>query len=147
MAEHEDIFASTTYLLTKSVVAANPTLPERLIKAHAEAIKRFYEDKAFAITAYRAYLMDAPEDVERIYDRYATTNGFERIPYVLAGAIQAVIAQQADPQLATLLREYDYHQVVDNSVVDRLVDQGFFTSLYGEEIAAEQERKKQLAFR
>ena len=49
LAEHPDIFASTAYLMKKSVVAADPKLPEKLIQAQAEAIKRFYEDKAFAV--------------------------------------------------------------------------------------------------
>ena len=31
---------------------ANPKLAEQIIKAHAEAIKRFYDDKAFAVKAY-----------------------------------------------------------------------------------------------
>ena len=53
LADHDDIFASTTYLMRKSTVAANPRLPELLIKAHAEAIKRFYDDKAFAVKAYQ----------------------------------------------------------------------------------------------
>src|SRR5206468_992666 len=44
LAEHDDIFAATTYLMKKSTVQANPTLPELLIRAHAEAIKRFYDD-------------------------------------------------------------------------------------------------------
>ena len=55
LADYDDIYASTVYLFTKAAVAANPKLPELLIKAHAEAIKRFYEDKAFAVKAYIAY--------------------------------------------------------------------------------------------
>src|SRR5947199_1479675 len=51
LAEHDDIFASTGYLMKKSQIQANPKLPELqanpklpelLIKAQAEAIKRFY---------------------------------------------------------------------------------------------------------
>src|SRR5262249_31829440 len=47
LTDYDDIFASTMYLMKKSVIAANPKLPELLIKAQAEAIKRFYEDKPF----------------------------------------------------------------------------------------------------
>src|SRR6185436_3730943 len=71
LAEHDDIFASTTYLLTRSAIAANPTLPEQLIKAHAEAIKRFYDDKAFAVKAYQVYDKQSTADVERFYEGYA----------------------------------------------------------------------------
>ena len=70
-----------------------------------------------------------------------------RVPYVLAGALEAVIAQQRDEQLAALMKGYDFHQVVNNSVVDRLVREGYFESLFGPSIKAEQERKAQLAFK
>ena len=32
LAEHPDIFASTAYMMKKSVVAADPKLPEKLIR-------------------------------------------------------------------------------------------------------------------
>ena len=51
LAEHE-VYAATTYMFAKSAIAANPKLPEQIIKAHAEAIKRFYDDKAFAVKTY-----------------------------------------------------------------------------------------------
>src|SRR5262250_1847681 len=52
MGDYNDIYASTVYLFTRKTVSANPKLPEAIIKAHAEAIKRFYDDKAFAVKAY-----------------------------------------------------------------------------------------------
>jgi ABC-type nitrate/sulfonate/bicarbonate transport system substrate-binding protein len=55
LADHDDLFAATTYLMKKSVVAADPALAERLLQAHAEAIRRFYQDKDFALKAYLAY--------------------------------------------------------------------------------------------
>ena len=48
--------------LRRPLIAADPKLPELLIKAHAEAIKRFYEDKDFALKAYVKY---TPEDLGR----------------------------------------------------------------------------------
>ena len=41
-------------------------------------------------------------------------NLFERVPYVLAGAVKSVIGQQTDPQMITLMKGYDYRKVVDN---------------------------------
>ena len=38
------------------------------IKAHAEAIKRIYEDKAFAIKAYQTYDKQSDADLDRIYE-------------------------------------------------------------------------------
>ena len=55
LADHPDIFASTAYLMKKSVVEADPELPEKLIEAQAEGIKRFYEDKAFAVQTFLQY--------------------------------------------------------------------------------------------
>jgi len=45
LAEREDIFASTAYTMAKKDLQPDTKLAEALIKAHAEAIKKFYEDK------------------------------------------------------------------------------------------------------
>jgi hypothetical protein len=135
------------YLMKKSVIAANPKLPELLIKAQAEAIKRFYEDKPFAVQAYQVYDPQSRGDVERFYDIYKKANLFERVPYVLAPALKSVIDQQSDPQLVALMKTVDYRKAVDNGTVDRLVKEGFFEKLFGPGIKAEQERKTKLALR
>ncbi len=147
LADHDDIFASTTYMFSKATVQKNPKLTEQIIKAHAEAIKRFYDDKDFALKAYLTYDKQKEEDMARIYDRYAKTNGFERIPFVLAGAIKSVIAQQVDPIILKQFNAFDFHKVIDNSVIDRLIKEGFFEKTYGPEIKAEEEKKSKLAYR
>lgn len=147
LAEHEDIFASTAYIMKKSTVAADPALAEKLIKAHAEGIKRFYDDKAFAVKSFLAYDRNAQQsDMERVYELYAKPNAFERVPYVLAPAVKAVIEQQPDPDIAAHLKAYDFHQVIDNRYVSKLVKQGFFEQLFGPSIKAEEQRKAKLAF-
>ena len=146
LADYDDIYASTVYLFMKSAVAANPKLPELLIKAHAEAIKRFYEDKAFAVKAYIVYDKQTQVDVERIYDWNKQRNLLERIPYVLESAITA-IKEQADSQTATAIKDFNVRTVVDNSVVDRLVKEGYFENLFGAGIKAEIDRKSKLALR
>jgi hypothetical protein len=45
------------------------------------------------------------------------------------------------------MRAYDFHKVIDNSLVDRLVKEGFFERLFGPGIKAEEDRKARLAFR
>ena len=102
LADHDDIFAATTYLMKRTTIAANPRLPEQIIRAQAEAIKRFYDDKAFAVKAYQAYDKQATADVERLYDGYSKANVLERVPYVLSPALQAVIDQQSDAKLLAL---------------------------------------------
>src|SRR5258708_7625209 len=44
-----EVYAATVYLFARKALTANPKLGESIIKAHAEAIKRFYDDKAFAV--------------------------------------------------------------------------------------------------
>jgi ABC-type nitrate/sulfonate/bicarbonate transport system substrate-binding protein len=146
LADFNNVYASTVYLFTRETVNASPDLPERLIRAHSEAIKRFYDDKAFAVQAYLAYDKQNQADVERIYDLYAKNQSFERIPYVLADAVQSVV-NQANEQSATQMKGIDFRTVVDNGVVDRLVQEGFFVQLFGEGIRAEQEARSRQALR
>jgi ABC-type nitrate/sulfonate/bicarbonate transport system substrate-binding protein len=147
LAEREDIFASTAYTMAKKDLQPDTSLAEALIKAHAEAIKKFYEDKPAAIAAYLKYDPEAnPADIDRTYDLYAKPQAFERVPYVLKGAVNSVVTQQSDPQLAEQMKTYDWKQVIDNSIVDKLVKDGFFVKIFGDSIKAEQERKAPLAF-
>jgi ABC-type nitrate/sulfonate/bicarbonate transport system substrate-binding protein len=146
MADYNDIYASTVYLFTRKFVAANPKLPEAIIRAQTEAIKRFYDDKAFAVKAYMAYDKQSQGDVERIYDMIAKANQIERVPYVLAGAIKSIM-DQANADTATQLKDFDPKKVVDNSVIDRLAKEGFFEKTFGAGIKNEQERKSKAAFR
>jgi ABC-type nitrate/sulfonate/bicarbonate transport system substrate-binding protein len=146
LADFDDVYASTVYLFTKAAVEKDPKLPEQIIKAHAEAIKRYYEDKAFAVSAYTVYDKQDPVDVARIYDWNTQRSLMERIPYVLATAITA-IKDQADSQTATQVRNFDVKSVIDNSVVDRLVKEGYFEQLFGAGFKEEIDRKSNLAFR
>lgn len=146
MADYNDIYASTVYLFTRKTVTANPKWPELIMKAQAEAIKRFYDDKAFAVKAYLAYDKQDPAEIGRLYDQIAKANALERVPYVMAGAIKS-ITEQANSQAATQLKDFDPHKVVDNSLVDRLVKEGFFEQTFGPSIKTEQDRKSKAAFR
>ncbi|MGB6945725.1 MAG: ABC transporter substrate-binding protein [Bryobacteraceae bacterium] len=148
LADHEDIFASTAYLMKKSAIAADPGLPEKLIEAQTEAIKRFYDDKAFAVESFLHYDKAAQSDeVSRVYDLYAKPQAFERVPFVLAPAVKSVLEQQSDPQVAERMRSYDFHKVIDNSYVERLVKDGFFEKTFGPAIKKEEDRKAKAAFR
>jgi ABC-type nitrate/sulfonate/bicarbonate transport system substrate-binding protein len=147
LVEHPEVFASTAYIFKKSVVAQDPALPQKLIKAHAEAIKRFYEDKPFAVKAFLAYDKNAvAAEVERVYDLYKNPQAFERVPYVLAPSVKSVIDQQADAETAAQMKAYDFHKVIDNSIVDGLVKQGFFEMLFGPSIKAEEQRKSKIKY-
>ena len=146
-SDYDDIYAPTVYLFKRATVAANPKLAEALIKAHTEAIKRFYEDKAFALKAYLKYMLEDPAELGRVYDRYAKTNTFERVPYVTTASVQYMIDHPVDEQTGTQLKKFDFHQVIDNQLVDRLVREGFFENLFGAAIKQEESSKAEAAFR
>jgi ABC-type nitrate/sulfonate/bicarbonate transport system substrate-binding protein len=147
ISDYDDIYAPSVYLFKKATIAANSKLPELLIKAHAEAIKRFYDDKAFALKAYLAWDKQDPVDLERVYDHYAKVNTYERVPYIPAAAVKYVLDHPSDEHLAAQLRAFDFRKVIDNSIVSRLVREGFFEQLFGPDIKAEEESKAKLAFK
>jgi ABC-type nitrate/sulfonate/bicarbonate transport system substrate-binding protein len=147
LTDYDDIYAPTVYLFKKSAIAANPKLPELLIKAQAEAIKRYYDDEAFAIKAYAPYDSQSAGDMERQYDFYKKTNTFERVPYISAAAVRFVVNQQADAQMAAQMKGFDFRKVIDNGTVDKLVKEGFFLQLFGASVKDEEVSKAKLAFR
>jgi ABC-type nitrate/sulfonate/bicarbonate transport system substrate-binding protein len=148
LVDHPDIFASTAFMMKKSVATADPKLGEKLIQSHAEAIKRYYDDKAFAVKSFMIYDKGTTQaEVERVYDLYAKPNAFERVPYILSAAVKSVVEQQADAQIAAQMKAYDFHKVIDNSYVERLIKDGFFEKLNGPSVKAEQDRKAKLAFK
>ncbi len=58
-----------------------------------------------------------------------------------------MIDQQSDAKLLTQMKGFDFRTVIDNSVVARLVKEGFFQKLFGPGIKAEEDRKSKLAFK
>jgi ABC-type nitrate/sulfonate/bicarbonate transport system substrate-binding protein len=146
-SDYDDIYAPTVYVFKKSTMTANPRLVESLIKAHAEAIQRFYADKAFALKAYLKYMPDNPADLERVYDRYSKIGTFERVPYLSAAAVQYMIDHPVDEQAAAQMKKFDFHAVIDNSPVERLVREGYFEKLFGTGIKDEEARKAKQSFR
>jgi ABC-type nitrate/sulfonate/bicarbonate transport system substrate-binding protein len=147
ISDYDDIYAPSVYLFKKSVVTANPKLPEVLIKAHAEAIKRFYDDKAFAVKAYLVWDKQDQADIERVYDHYAKVNTYERVPYILTPAVEYILNHPSDAQVGAQMKAFNFRSVIDNTIVDRLVKDGFFEQLFGAGIKTEVERKAKLAYR
>ena len=72
---------------------------------------------------------------------------FRSIPYVLAPAVKAIVSQQVDARIAAELKAFDFKKVVDNSAVERLVKEGYFEKLFGDEVKAEEQRKAKIAFK
>ena len=145
-SDYDDIYAPTVYLFKRTTLA-DPRQADAVIRAIAESIKRLYEDQDFAVKAYLKYnQQDDPADVARVWERYTKSNTFERVPYVLAPAVKYVLDHPPDATVAAQFKVFDFRKVVDNSLVDHLVREGFFEKLFGPGIKAEEERKAKLVF-
>jgi ABC-type nitrate/sulfonate/bicarbonate transport system substrate-binding protein len=147
LADNPDLYAPLAYVFKRSTLAANPKLPELLIKAQAEAIKRLYDDKAMAIKAYAVYDPQSPADIGKIYDHDNIANTYERVPYVLAPGVKYITEHQADANIGAAMKAFDFHKVIDNSVVERLVKEHYFEQLFGPGIKAEEDSKAKIAFK
>src|SRR5262245_10879598 len=55
LSDYDDIYVSTYYLFRRDTSLNHRIVAEGFIKAHAEAIKRFYDDKAFAMQLMMKY--------------------------------------------------------------------------------------------
>ena len=52
-----------------------------------------------------------------------------------------------DERVAERLRKFDFRTVIDNTLVDRLVKEGYFEQLFGPGIRDEEKRKAAQAYR
>ena len=66
---------------------------------------------------------------------------------MLAPAVQYIVEHQADVNIAAQMKAFDFHKVVDNSVVERLVREHFFEQLFGPGIKPEEDSKAKMAFK
>jgi len=130
LTNHEDILISTAYVFTRKWVAANRDWPRRIIMAQAEAIKRFYGDKAFAVEVYRKNDPQSQEDVERLYDIFVKSQILERVPLLSRTAVTAAAARLV-PDIPTI-KTMDFSPSV--------------TELFGPGVKAEQDAKLATAF-
>jgi NitT/TauT family transport system substrate-binding protein len=98
-----------------------------VLKAAAEGLKRFYEDKPFALEVTRQYARyDDPEVLERTYALYAERY-FVKVPLPSVQGIQNILDDYA--QVNPRAREVDAARLVDPSLVAALQREGFYRSL------------------
>ena len=130
------------YVFKKSEIAANPKLPELMIKAQAEGIKRYYDDKAMAMKAYAVY------DTQSA-GRHRTNLRSRPQGRTLTSACLTCWRRRSSTSwsirrtrnIAAQMKAYDFRKVIDNSVVERLVREHFFEQLFGPGIKAEEDSK------
>lgn len=117
----------------------NKELVRRMLIAEAEATKLIYEDRDQAIAIYRKYDDLDAVTVGKVYDLYAGNNYFERIPLItrppMAFCIERVAEQTPEAKTA------DLSTLFDNSAVKGLINEGFYTGLFGDAVRAEQQAK------
>ena len=142
LLDHDDIFVSTYYLFRRDALARERPAALAYIKAHAEAIKRFYDDKAFAAEVMIKYggARDR-DDANRVYDLYRNARVLEALPFALKGSVDAVIERQGAD-----LKGADFSKTIDNSLVDQLVKEKYFETVFGPSIRDEQQRRQAQAF-
>ncbi|MGZ8521577.1 MAG: ABC transporter substrate-binding protein [Candidatus Binatia bacterium] len=142
LLDHDDIYVSTYYLFRRDALGRERPAALAYIKAHAEAIKRFYDDKAFAADVMIKYggTRDR-DDANRVYDLYRKARVLEAVPYALKGSIDAVIERQGAD-----LKGSDLSKMIDNSLVDQLVKEKYFETVFGPSIRDEQQRRQAQAY-
>jgi ABC-type nitrate/sulfonate/bicarbonate transport system substrate-binding protein len=142
LLDHEDIYVSTYYLFRRDALTKDRPMATAFIKAHAEAIKRFYDDKALATSIMIKYggTRNA-DDANRVYDLFQKARVLEPIPYALKGSVEAVVERQGQD-----LKGADFSKMIDNSLVDQLVNEKYFETVFGSAIRDEQKRRQARAF-
>ena len=142
LLDHEDIYVSTYYLFRREALTKERSMALAFMKAHSEAIKRFYDDQVFATEVMIKYggTRNA-DDANRVYDLFKKARVLEPIPYALKGSVDAVMERQgADLKGAELAK------MIDNSLVDQLIKEKYFEGVFGAGIRDEQRRKQAQAF-
>jgi len=142
LLDHEDIYVSTYYLFRRDALTKERPMATAFVKAHAEAIKRFYDDKTFATEIIIKYGgARSAEDANGVYELFSKARVLEPIPYALKGSVEAVVERQGAE-----LKGADLAKMIDNSLVDQLVREKYFESVFGASIRDEQQRKQAQAF-
>jgi ABC-type nitrate/sulfonate/bicarbonate transport system substrate-binding protein len=144
LVNHPDIFVSTAYVFKKSWVQGNADAARRLLMAQTEAIARFYQDKAFAMQAYRSFDPQPEAAVDRLYDIYRSKDVLDRVPLLQKAAVTSAITRLADDVPA--VKALDVTQVIDMGPVRKLIADGYFRSIFGAGVAAEEQAKLAASF-
>jgi len=63
---------------------------------------------------------------------------------VLKDSVKAAVERQSQAQ--PQLRQFDFSKAIDNSIVDRLIKDGFFEEVFGPSIRDLQQKRRAQAF-
>jgi ABC-type nitrate/sulfonate/bicarbonate transport system substrate-binding protein len=142
LLDHDDIYVSTYYLFRRDALTRERAMALAFIKSHAEAIKKFYDDKPLATQIMIKYggAKDR-EDAHQVYELFRKARVLEPIPYALKASVEAVVERHRQE-----LKGVNMAQSIDNGLIDQLVREKFFETIFGPSIREEQQRKQAQAF-
>src|SRR4029450_12141371 len=90
LLDYDDIYVSTYYLFRRDALTKERPTAIAFIKAHAEAIKRFYDDRAFAAETMIKYGGTRNiDDANRVYELFSKARVLESVPYGLKGSVDS----------------------------------------------------------
>jgi ABC-type nitrate/sulfonate/bicarbonate transport system substrate-binding protein len=120
-------YAMNLFTVTQDFLKANPDTAERLLKAYIEGVGSIIRDKGLAAKIFSTYFKRT--DPAFLEETYAIVTKFmERVPRVdprtIATAIEIEAIKGASAEQLT-------DKLVDNSIVDRLVKEGFTERVFG----------------
>jgi ABC-type nitrate/sulfonate/bicarbonate transport system substrate-binding protein len=120
-------YAMNLITVTQDFLKANPDTAQRLLKAYIEGVGSMIRDKSLATTIFSKYFKRS--DPAILDETYAIVVKYlERIPRVdprtIATAIEIESIKGASAEQLT-------DKLVDNSIVDRLVKEGFTDRVFG----------------
>ncbi len=146
LQEQRSIPIATSYMFRRKTLVEQPQLIENTMKAHLEAVKRFYDDKAWSVGVIKKYTKIEDDAIlSRLYDETKEGNIFERVPYLPTAAVAAIVERNKKdtPEIATA----DLRKPINNAVIDKLVDSGFVEQLFGPSVKDEIAKNRAGAFR
>jgi NitT/TauT family transport system substrate-binding protein len=120
-------YAMNLITVTQDFLRKNPDTAERLLKAYIEGVGSMIRDKALASRIFSKYFKRS--DAGFLEETYSiVTRLLERIPRVDPRTISTAIEIES---IKAASAEQLTEKLVDNSIVDRLVKEGFIDKVFG----------------
>ncbi len=119
-------YPSTVIASTKAYVKANPENTRRMVRALAEGLAIFKNNRQIGIRALQKYTRLKDSDIlEDTYMQFR--DAFDAVPYVSRTGIQTLIASLGEKDAK--IRQLKYEDVADMRFVAELERDGFFKKL------------------
>ena len=142
LMDYDDIYVSTYYLFRRDALTKERPTAIAFIKAHAEAIKRFYDDRAFAT---ETMINTAVLAISTMPIEY--TNSFARRACWSRSRLRSKVRwTPLSSGQGQELKGVDFSKMIDNSLVDQSVKETISKLFSDRRYATTQLRKQAQAF-